>query len=125
MLISFLHDRGTPKDRAPAQGDDLRALTDYMEAPVVTKHVNSEARLITRDPVPEVLCGSAPVLRREIASLPFQRKFRFALLSFDPSDIDVTAFNAGDLSLRRAVDRALQVVMEAFWPGILLIATEI
>ena len=118
MLISFLHDRSTPKDRAPLQADDLRALTDYMEAAVVTKHVNGVARLITRDPVPEVLCGSAPVLRREIASLPFQRKFRFALLSFDPADIDVTAFNAGDLSLRRAVDSALKAVFDAFWPGI-------
>jgi hypothetical protein len=118
MLISFLHDRSTPKDRAPQRPDDLRALTDYMEAAVVTKHVNGVARLITRDPVPEVLCGSAPVLRREIASLTFERKFRFALLSFDPSDIDVAAFNAGDLSLRRAVDSALRVVFDGLWPGI-------
>jgi len=118
MLISFMRDADKPKTRDPVRSEGFRALTNYMQAAVVTKRIDGKRCEISRDPVPEILCGAAPVFRGEVARLPFQRKFRFALLSFDHSDIDVRAFNAGDPSLRHAVDLTLHGVFEALWPGI-------
>jgi len=118
MLISFMHDADKHKTRDPVRAEGFRALTNYMQAAVVTKRIDGKRCEISRDPVPEVVCGAAPVFRAEVARLPFQRKFRFALLSFDHSDIDVRAFNAGDPPLRHAVDLALYGAFEALWPGI-------
>lgn len=119
MLSGFSRHHDNPASGGDGAGADrYRALTDYMDAPWVMKRIGRTNTRLVRDPVPEVLYGRPGVLRRQIANLPFQRKYRFGLLSFDERDIDVAAFNAGDRDLRRQVDLALGLFFEALWPGI-------
>lgn len=119
MLSGFSHHHDNPSSRdGPARADDYRALSDYMDSPWVMKSVSGARIRVDRDPIPEILYGRANLLRREIAALPFQRKYRFGLLSFDEADIDVDAFNAGHPRLRREVDLALDLFFEALWPSI-------
>jgi hypothetical protein len=119
MLSGFSHHHDNPSSSdGPASADDYRPLSDYMDSPWVMKSVSGASLRVDRDPVPEILHGRADQLRREIAALPFQRKYRFGLLSFDEADIDVDAFNAGRPRLRREVDLALELFFEALWPGI-------
>lgn len=122
MLIGFSHHHDNPRSNGSARADDFRALSDYMEMEFVLKRIGTTQTSIRRDPLPEILCGAAPTLRREIASLPFKRKYRFALLSFDHGDIDIAAFNAGDPDARRPVALALSGFREALWPGVPAIA---
>lgn len=119
MLIGFSHhhDNEVGAGRAP-RADQYRPLTDYFDAPWVTKTVNGARVRVDRDPAPEILHGRADVLRRQIAALPYQRKYRAAVLSFEETDIDVTGFNRGDPRLRGQVDQALKLFIEAVWPGI-------
>lgn len=119
MLSGFSqqHDNGPPQEKG--RGADIyRALTDYMDAPTVIKEVDGAKVEVARDPVPERLHGRADSLRRSIAALSFQRKYRFGLLSFAQSDIDVVAFNAGEPILRRQVDLALDLFVRTLWPGV-------
>lgn len=119
MLNGFSHHHDNPSSGdGPASADDYRALSDYMDSPWVMKFINGTRIRVDRGPVPEILFGRADHLRREIAALPFQRKYRFGLLSFDEADIDVDAFNGGHQRLRREVDLALTLFFEALWPGI-------
>tara|TARA_R110000787_G_scaffold42992_1_gene105481 strand:- start:3196 stop:5496 length:2301 start_codon:yes stop_codon:yes gene_type:complete len=119
VLSGFSHHHDNPSSGdGPSRADDYRALSDYMDSPWVMKSINGARLRVDRGPVPEILYGRADQLRREIAALPFQRKYRFGLLSFDEADIDVDAFNAGQQRVRREVDLALTLFFEALWPGI-------
>lgn len=119
MLVSFAHHYDNPPIGAgPRRADDYRALSDYLGGVTVMKMVNGTRVRLERNPVPELLHGRANLLRRQIASLTFQCKYRVGLLSFAPEDIDVAAFNAGDPRARRDVDLALGLYFEALWPGI-------
>lgn len=118
MLSGFSHHHDNPVGGGASRADDYRTLTDYMDAPWVMKTITGARIRVDRAPVPEILLGRAGVLRRQIASLPFQRRYRFGLLSFAEDDIDVPAFNAGHPRLRREVDLALNLFLEALWPGI-------
>ncbi|OSQ57809.1 hypothetical protein MCRY_16470 [Marivita cryptomonadis] len=119
MLIGFSHhhDNEGGAETTP-RADQYRPLTDYFDAPCVTKAINGARVRVDRDPVPEILHGRADVLRRQIAALPYQRKYRVAVLSFEETDIDVTGFNQGDPRLRGQVDQSLRLFFEAVWPGI-------
>lgn len=118
MLVGFSHHHDNPGTTGTARADDFRALTHYMDSPWVMKVIGGARVRVERGPVPEILYGRAEVLRRQIAALPFQRKYRFGLLSFEESDIDVVAFNSGDPRRRREVDLALALFVEALWPGV-------
>ena len=118
MLSGFSHHHDNPVGGGASRADDYRTLTDYMDAPWVMKTIKGARVRVDRGPAPEILLGRAGVLRRQIASLPFQRRYRFGLLSFAEDDIDVPAFNAGHPRLRREVDLALNLFLEALWPGI-------
>ncbi|OYU75044.1 MAG: hypothetical protein CFE32_15740, partial [Alphaproteobacteria bacterium PA3] len=89
MLIGFSHHHDNPvAGRATARADDYRALTDYMDSPWVMKLIDGPRLRLERSPVPEILYGRADTLRRQIATLPFERKYRVAVLSFEASDIN-------------------------------------
>lgn len=118
MLVGFSHHHDNPGTTGQARADDYRALSDYMDSPWVVKVIGGARVCVNREPVPEILYGRAEVLRRQIAALPFQRKYRFSLLSFEESDIDVVAFNSGDPRRRREIDLALALFVEALWPGV-------
>lgn len=118
MLVGFSHHHDNYGSTGQARADDYRALTMYMDSPWVMKVIGGARVRVDRTPVPEILFGRAEVLRRQIAALPFQRKYRFGLLSFEESDIDVVAFNSGDPRRRREVDLALALFVEALWPGV-------
>lgn len=118
MLVGFSHHHDNPGTTGQARADDYRALSDYMDSPWVVKVIGGARVCVNREPVPEILYGRAEVLRRQIAALPFQRKYRFGLLSFEESDIDVVAFNSGDPRRRREIDLALALFVEALWPGV-------
>lgn len=94
------------------------ALTEYMDGPTVMKEIDGAKAEVLRTPAPEILLGRADVLRRSVAALPFQQKYRFALMSCAQSDINVEAFNLGDAVTRRQVDLALDLFMLTLWPGI-------
>lgn len=119
MLIGFSHhhDNEVGAETTP-RADQYRPLTDYFDAPWVTKTINGARVRVDRDPVPEILHGRADVLRRQIAALPYQRKYRVAVISFEETDIDVAGFNDGDPRLRGQVDQTLKLFFEAVWPGI-------
>jgi len=95
MLSGFSHHHDNPVGSGASRADDYRTLTDYMDAPWIMKTIKGARVRVDRGPVPEILLGRAGVLRRQIASLPFQRRYRFGLLSFAEDDIDVPSFNAG------------------------------
>jgi len=119
MLSGFSHHHDNPSSGdGPARADDYRALSNYMDRPWVMKSASGARIRVDRDPVPEILYGRADQVRREIAAVPFQRKYRFGMLSFDEADIDVDAFNAGHPRLRREVDLSLDLFFKALWPGI-------
>lgn len=119
MLSGFSHQHDNTAANGHGRGADVyRALTDYMDSPIVMKDVAGTKVEVVRDPAPEILHGRADSLRRSIAVLPFQRKYRFGLLSFAQSDVDVEAFNAGELVARRQVDLALGLFVQTLWPGI-------
>lgn len=118
MLVGFSHHHDNPGTTGTARADDFRALTHYMDSPWVMKVIGGARVRVERGPVPEILYGRAEVLRRQIAALPFQRKYRFGLLSFEEGDIDVDAFNAGDPRPRREVDLALALFVQALWSGV-------
>jgi len=117
MILGFAKHRAQNATRA-RRADYYRALTTYMDGPTVRKVIDGQPREVARDPVPEILAGSAPVLRRQIAALPFQRKYSFGMLSFAPEDVDVAAFNAGDPGARFKLDKALALLRETLWPGV-------
>lgn len=118
MIIGFAKHRDTDPGAQARGADRYRRLTNYMDSPTVTKIIAGRARQVTRDPVPEILAGDASALRRQIAALPFQRRYRFGMLSFAAQDVDVAAFNAGDPASRFAVGQALDLLRETLWPGV-------
>ena len=119
MLSGFSHQHDNTAADGQGRGAHVyRTLTDYMDSPVVMKEVAGTKLEVVRDPAPEILHGRADSLRRSIAALPFQRKYRFGLLSFAHSDVDVEAFNAGEPVARRQVDLALRLFVQTLWPGI-------
>lgn len=117
MILGFAKHRAQNATRARS-ADYYRALTEYMDGPTVRKVIEGQPQEVARDPVPEILAGSAPVLRRQIASLPFARKYSFGMLSFAEQDVDVAAFNAGDPEARFKLGQALTLLRETLWPGV-------
>ncbi len=117
MILGFAKHRAQNATRA-RRADYYRALTTYMDGPTVRKVIEGQPREVARDPVPEILAGSGSVLRRQIAALPFQRKYSFGMMSFAPEDVDVAAFNAGDPGARFKLGQALALLRETLWPGV-------
>lgn len=119
MLTGFSRQQNNRTAQEKGRGAAAyRALTEYMDSPVVMKDIAAAKVEVVRDPAPEILHGRADSLRRSIAALPFQRKYRFGLMSFAQSDVDVEAFNAGEPVARRQVDLALGLFVQTLWPGI-------
>ncbi|WP_146227509.1 hypothetical protein [Pseudoroseicyclus aestuarii] len=85
---------------------------------MVLKPGSKRQVMLRRDPVPEVLFGDAPLLRRVINAVPFKRRYSAMTLSFHRADIDVRRFNAGDPAARAAVDLACRLVLEVAFAGL-------
>lgn len=103
MIITFSRHADNPGRGA----DRYRALTDYMDAPVVEKPLADGRRhSARRDPAPEILLGHGDLLRLSIRTMPFRQKYRSGVLSFAAEDVDIEAFNVGDPMLRWQVDLA-------------------
>lgn len=117
MLLSFARPR-TLSSGDGEQGANYWNLTQYMEAACVVKTVDGTRHVVVRDPVPEVLSGSASLLRQVLTSLSFKRPYCFGLMSFEQEDVDVAAFNAGAPEPRRSVAAALALFKAALWPGL-------
>ena len=71
-----------------------------------------------RTPAPELLLGHPGVVQSAIAALPFKASYRVALLSFDPSDVDVALFNDGDKIARQSVSGAIDLFLELAFAGL-------
>lgn len=65
-----------------------------------------------------VLLGHGDLLRLSIRTMPFQQKYRSGVLSFAPGDVDVAAFNAGDVQLRWQVDLAIRLMLDIAFAGV-------
>ena len=72
----------------------------YLLDTEVLKHVGMQRVRETRTPAPELLLGFPSVVQNAIAALKFEATYRVALLSFDPTEVDVVQFNAGDKRVR-------------------------
>lgn len=92
---------------------------DYPEAEWVPKPRGPGKReRIRRVPRPEVLVGSARRVRTAIDLAPGKWKYRSAVMSFAPEDIDVACFNAGAPDLRRQIDFALSMFLDWCFAGV-------
>ena len=84
----------------------------YLFDDVVFKKVGNvhveERRAIS----PELLMGNIAVFSRAVQALRFKMKYRVATLSFHADDIDVTAFNSGDITLRLNIAAATELFLE-------------
>lgn len=90
----------------------------YLFDDVVFKKVGNvhveERRAIS----PELLMGNIAVFSRAVQALRFKMKYRVATLSFHADDIDVNAFNSGDITLRLNIAAATELFLEMAFAGI-------
>lgn len=88
---------------------DGRGVVQYLCAESTPKPSASGSgrERVRRTPPPEVLRGDPALMRQAIAAVPFQCRYSSAVLSFEKSDIDVSAFNEGDPTLRRQVNEVI------------------
>lgn len=80
--------------------------------------VMKSSKPFQRSPAPEILMGDPALTRAAIRIAPGQHKYRSAVLSFAPQDVDVASFNAGNQIQRGRVNYALAMWLEAAFAGI-------
>jgi len=127
MLVKFLEHTGGDN------GDpDAKRALDYLLGEIVLKREADDGSLIrtrrARPPIP--LSGDAELVRRTCASLTFKHRYASAVLAFERSDIDVTAFEIGEPALRALCEEVMRDfeatafagIPEAEWPHVLWIA---
>lgn len=90
----------------------------YLLDTEVLKHVGMQRVRETRTPAPELLLGFPSVVQNAIAALKFEATYRVALLSFDPTEVDVVQFNAGDKMVRRSIAVAIDLFLELAFAGV-------
>jgi len=90
----------------------------YLLDKQVLKSVGTQRVLETRIPAPELLFGHPSVVQSAIAALPFTAIYRVALLSFDPSDVNVALFNDGHETARQTVAGAIDLFLELAFAGV-------
>ena len=90
----------------------------YLLDTEVLKHVGMQRVRETRTPAPELLLGFPGVVQNAIAALKFEATYRVALLSFDPTEVDVVQFNAGDKRVRGSIAVAIDLFFELAFAGV-------
>jgi hypothetical protein len=90
----------------------------YLLDTEVLKHVGMQRVRETRTPAPELLIGFPSVVQNAIAALKFEATYRVALLSFDPTEVDVVQFNAGDKMTRWSIAVAIDLFFELAFAGV-------
>lgn len=99
---------------------DGRGVVQYLCAETVPKPLasGSGTERVRRTPPPEILRGDPGLMRQAITAVPFQCRYSSAVLSFEKSDIDVDAFNAGDRELRHRVTEVIKTFEATAFAGI-------
>ncbi|MCF7779353.1 hypothetical protein GLP59_17235 [Sulfitobacter sp. M220] len=90
----------------------------YLLDTEVVKPVGMQRVRETRTPAPELLIGFPSVVQNAIAALTFEATYRVALLSFDPTEVDVVQFNAGDKMVRGSIAVAIDLFLELAFAGV-------
>lgn len=104
---------------SPHQGSaDLHQPSAYLLDSKVMKAVGKARVLEVREPAPELLLGQPSIVQSAISALRFEQKYRVATLSFAPIDIDVAAFNAGEVTARKAGVAAIDLFLEMAFAGV-------
>jgi len=104
---------------SPHQGStDLHQPSAYLLDSQVMKTVGMARVLEVREPAPELLLGQPSIVQSAISALRFEQKYRVATLSFAPTDIDVAAFNAGEVTARKAGAAAIDLFLEMAFAGV-------
>lgn len=112
MMVTFSKYASDPK--GPASLDAVH----YMSAEKIPKPNGASIRHLIREPAPEILLGDPAMARAAIRISPGKLKYRSTVMSFEPSDIDVTRFNAGDREARGKVDLAVGLWCDIAFSGI-------
>lgn len=90
----------------------------YLIAQRVTKDMNGQRLSVLRDPAPEVLISEPRLVLAAMQLLETKHRYSVATLSFDRSDIDVVAFNAGDAASRMQVGQTLDLFFHVAYAGL-------
>ena len=90
----------------------------YLIAQRVTKDMNGQRLSVLRDPAPEVLISDPRLVLAAMQLLETKHRYSVATLSFDRSDIDVAAFNAGDAASRMKVGQTLNLFFHVAYAGL-------
>ena len=90
----------------------------YLFDNVVLKKVGNVHMGERRAIAPELLTGNMAAFSRAVQALRFKMKYRVATLSFHADDIDVTAFNSGDITLRANIAAATELFLELAFAGV-------
>lgn len=90
----------------------------YLIAQRVTKDMNGQRLSVLRDPAPEVLISDPRLVLAAMKLLETTHRYSVATLSFDRSDIDVVAFNAGDAATRMQVGQTLNLFFHVAYAGL-------
>ncbi|MGR3598862.1 MAG: hypothetical protein ACU0FH_00415 [Heliomarina sp.] len=90
----------------------------YLLDTEVVKPVGMQPVRETRTPAPELLLGFPSVVQNAIAALKFEATYRVALLSFDPTEVDVVQFNAGNKRVRGSIAVAIDLFLALAFAGV-------
>ncbi|WP_144409527.1 hypothetical protein [Martelella endophytica] len=90
----------------------------YLIAQRVTKDMNGQRLAVLRDPAPEVLISDPRLVLAAMQLLESKHRYSVATLSFDRSDIDVAAFNAGHAASRMKVGQTLDLFFHVAYAGL-------
>lgn len=90
----------------------------YLFDDVVLKKVGNVHMEERRAVSPELLTGNMAAFSRAVQALRFKMKYRVATLSFHTDDINVAAFNSGDITLRSNIAAATELFLELAYAGV-------
>lgn len=90
----------------------------YLFDDVVLKKVGNVHMEDRRAVSPELLTGNMAAFSRAVQALRFKMKYRVATLSFHTDDIDVAAFNSGDITVRSNIAAATELFIELAYAGV-------
>lgn len=90
----------------------------YLFDDVVLKKVGNVHVEERRTTSPELLTGNMAAFARAVQALRFEMKYRVATLSFHADDIDVAAFNSGDITLRSNIAATIEHFLDLAYAGI-------
>ncbi|MEE3624999.1 hypothetical protein UCD39_13510 [Nitrospirillum sp. BR 11752] len=94
------------------------AIKYLLDESVYKEGPDGKKSLVLRDPKPEILRGDPKLMAALISSIPFERKYSSAVLSFAASDINVAEFNAGDKELRHKINDLIDGFEDVAFAGI-------